>query len=83
MLWRGNSRQHQQVHHPICHVNDGVMRQNEQETRDVTGEGHDAGDYGKYMSTAGVTVAQLLLLYESDPAKFAKFALNIPERRAA
>ena len=71
------------VHHPICHVNDGVMRQNEQETRDVTGGWHDAGDYGKYMSTAGVTVAQLLLLYESNPAKFAKFALNIPESGGA
>lgn len=37
------------------------------ETRDVSGGWYDAGDYGKYVPTAAVTVGQLLLAYELSP----------------
>ena len=67
------------VSYPACHLEDGVMRQEPEKARDVTGGWHDAGDYGKYMPTAGVTVAQLLLLYELQPEKFQDFSLNLPE----
>ncbi len=67
------------VAHPACHLNDGVLKQDESVKRDVTGGWHDAGDYGKYIPTAGATVAQLLALYELNPQKFAAFSLDIPE----
>ena len=40
---------------------------------------HDAGDYGKYIVNAGITVGTLLLAYEAFPARFAADAVNIPE----
>lgn len=67
------------VAHPACHLNDGILKQDESVKRDVTGGWHDAGDYGKYIPTAGVTVAQLAMLYELNPQKFAAFALDLPE----
>ena len=42
----------------------------EGETVDVHGGWYDAGDYGKYVPPAAVTVAQLLLAYEWNPAVF-------------
>lgn len=47
--------------------------------KDVTGGWHDAGDYGKYVVNAGVTVGTLLMAYEFFPAKFLSDSLNIPE----
>jgi endoglucanase len=47
--------------------------------KDVTGGWHDAGDYGKYVVNAGVTVGTLLMAYELFPAKFLSDSLNIPE----
>lgn len=40
---------------------------------------HDAGDYGKYIVNAGITVGTMLLAYENFPARFADDAINIPE----
>ncbi len=40
---------------------------------------HDAGDFGKYIVNAGVTVGTLLLDYELFPEKFSTDELNIPE----
>lgn len=36
-------------------------------TLEVSGGWHDAGDYGRYISPAAMTVAQLLLAYEYNP----------------
>lgn len=67
------------IKHGLCHIKDGLLKTAPEQTLDVTGGWHDAGDYGKYMPTAGVTVAQLLLMYEFAPAKFAQFSLDLPE----
>ncbi len=39
---------------------------------------YDAGDYGKYVVNAGITVYTLLALYEQFPVFFDTFSLNIP-----
>lgn len=40
---------------------------------------HDAGDYGKYIVNAGISVGTLLLAYELFPDFFNSDSLNIPE----
>lgn len=52
---------------------------NRKGTLEVNGGWHDAGDYGKYMPSAAVTVGQFLLLYEIFPEKFKDKELDIPE----
>lgn len=42
------------------------------ESLDVSGGWYDAGDYGKYVPTGAVTVAQLLLAYELSPGVFTR-----------
>lgn len=42
---------------------------------------YDAGDYGKYIVNAGITICQLLLLYEQFPEYFDTLHLNIPESK--
>ncbi len=49
------------------------------DTIDVSGGWYDAGDYGKYITPAAVTVAQLLLAYELEPDKFKKGQFMIPD----
>ncbi len=74
------------VKHKACHLNDGVLVNEYRKTKkqikqDTTGGWHDAGDYGKYMPTAGVTTAQLMFLYNLNPKKYQKYSLNIPESK--
>ena len=45
---------------------------------DVSGGWYDAGDYGKYVTTGAVTVAQLMLAYELNPEKFGVGQLKFP-----
>ncbi|MBN1698466.1 MAG: glycoside hydrolase family 9 protein [Spirochaetales bacterium] len=61
-----------------CHKDDGYLKETGKKI-DVKGGWHDAGDYGKYIPTAGVTVTQILLLYEKFPDRFEHFNLDIPE----
>jgi len=49
------------------------------DTLDVHGGWYDAGDYGKYVPPAAVTVAQLLLAYEWHPAVFETGAFAVSE----
>ena len=49
------------------------------ETFDISGGWYDAGDYGKYTSTAASAVEDLLLAYEFYPEVFSEMQLNIPE----
>lgn len=49
-------------------------------TKDVTGGWHDAGDFGRYITPAAVTVAPMLLGYEHFPEKFQTFNAEIPEK---
>ncbi|GMA97945.1 glycoside hydrolase family 9 protein [Pelosinus sp. IPA-1] len=46
---------------------------------DVTGGWYDAGDYGKYVPTGGITVANILLAYEAQPEKFKRGQMFFPE----
>ena len=64
-----------------CHTNDGTYHSTADKTGHsvTTGGWHDAGDYGKYVVNAGVTVGTLLLAYELFPAKLRYDNLNIPE----
>jgi endoglucanase len=67
--------------HAECHLEDGAFHP-QAETRgkaDVTGGWHDAGDYGKYVVNAGITVGTLLMAYEMFPEKFSTDDLYIPE----
>jgi endoglucanase len=66
---------------PACHLNDGVFEPSTGLTgsRSATGGWHDAGDFGKYVVSAGITVGTLLLGYEMFPDNFNSDDLNIPE----
>ena len=68
--------------HPVCHFEtDGTFHGSTDTTghSDVTGGWHDAGDYGKYVVNAGITLGTLLMAYEMFPEKFSADDLNIPE----
>ncbi len=68
-------------HHPACHLNDGTLHSNTGESGYLENKGgwHDAGDYGKYVVNAGITVGTLLMAYEYFSDGFDSDNLNIPE----
>jgi len=68
-------------YHAACHTTDGFYHTSTGLSgfRLVTGGWHDAGDYGKYIVNAGVTVGTMLLAYEIFPDRFSNDDLNIPE----
>lgn len=45
---------------------------------DVSGGWYDAGDYGKYTPTTGITAANILLAVESQPEKFKQGQMFFP-----
>lgn len=65
----------------ICHANDAAYHSStgKNGSKAVTGGWHDAGDYGKYVVSAGITVGTLLMAYEMFPARVGADDLNIPE----
>ncbi len=72
--------------HKECHNEDAVLiedfrRSNgEQKVKiDTTGGWHDAGDYGKYIPSAGLSVTPLLMLYEIKKDEIKGFSLDLPE----
>ena len=72
------------IHHAPCHVKDGAIAHAdsahpEGQTIAAAGGWHDAGDYGKYTSTAAITIGRLLSLYEQFPTQFKDAQLTIPE----
>jgi endoglucanase len=72
------------IHHAPCHVKDGAIAHadrahSEGQTIVAAGGWHDAGDYGKYTSTAAITIGRLLSLYEQSPTQFKDAQLTIPE----
>ncbi len=68
-------------YHTACHTTDGFYHTSTGLSgfRSVSGGWHDAGDYGKYIVNAGVTVSTMLLAYELFPDRFYNDDLNIPE----
>ena len=52
--------------HPVCHDSPATIYGTD-EKKDVSGGWHDAGDYGRYIVPAAMTVADLLLAHELSP----------------
>lgn len=63
--------------HTACHTSLATIYGTNKEI-DVTGGWHDAGDYGRYIVAAAVTVADLLYAYECNCNIFDR-NFNIPE----
>lgn len=55
--------------HPACHTGDAIVLGSD-ETVDVSGGWHDAGDYGKYVTPGAKTVADILQAYRANPGLF-------------
>lgn len=55
--------------HAACHTELATIYGTE-ETIDVSGGWHDAGDYGRYVVAAANTAAEMLLAYEENPDLF-------------
>lgn len=53
--------------HKECHTTKAKVYGDESTLVDVTGGWHDAGDYGRYVVPAAMTVAQLLMAWERNP----------------
>ncbi len=66
---------------PICHAQDAPYHPllGEDARRDTAGGWHDAGDFGKYVHSAAVSLAHMLMMYEQFPKAFASDAVGIPE----
>lgn len=52
--------------HPECHMTEAIIY-GTNETKEVSGGWHDAGDYGRYVVTGAQTVQDLFLSYEDFP----------------
>jgi endoglucanase len=68
-------------HQDACHLNDGFDDYigKKDIKRDGTGGWHDAGDYGKYVVNAGVTVGILFMAWEHFKPSLEKITLGLPE----
>ncbi len=68
-------------HQEICHQNDGFEDYigKKDSKRDGTGGWHDAGDYGKYVVNAGVTVGVLFMAWDHFQSQLSKMNLDLPE----
>lgn len=63
--------------HRQCHHQDATVYGTDQ-TLDVSGGWHDAGDYGRYTATGVKTVTDLMLAYRFNPSLFTD-DIGIPE----
>jgi endoglucanase len=64
-----------------CHGNDGTFHTTADTSgfRTANGGWHDAGDYGKYIVNAGITVGTMQMAYEMFPERFSQDDLGILE----
>ncbi|MBV5315429.1 MAG: glycoside hydrolase family 9 protein [Prolixibacteraceae bacterium] len=67
--------------HEACHMEDGFedYQGKPGERRNGTGGWHDAGDYGKYVTNAGITVGMMFMAWDQFQDKLNKFSLDLPE----
>lgn len=63
--------------HPACHTSRATVY-GSNNTIDVSGGWHDAGDYGRYVVPAAKTIADLLYAYDANPDLFSD-NIGIPE----
>ncbi len=66
------------LHHQACHLEDGAL-QGAGERWPAAGGWHDAGDYGKYVATAAVSIGRVLDAYERAPERYGFDDLDLPE----
>jgi endoglucanase len=68
-------------HQDACHLNDGFddYLGKKDFKRDGTQGWHDAGDYGKYVVNAGVSVGILFMAWEHFKPSLEKITLGLPE----
>ncbi len=68
-------------HQEACHLEDAYEDYigNKDSQRDGTGGWHDAGDYGKYVVNAGVTLGVLFMGWDHFQSKIETMNLEIPE----
>jgi endoglucanase len=85
-LWRCGTAVHgehngQIYSHAACHMEDAYEDYvgSPGTRRDGTGGWHDAGDYGKYVVNAGVTVGCLFLAWDHFQDKIKGVSLNLPD----
>ena len=64
--------------HAACHMDMVSLWEDKEKKFECLGGWHDAGDYGRYITPAAVTIAHLVYAYEQYPTAF-KEELNIPE----
>jgi len=64
-----------------CHMNDGFTEyiDGSDSVMNGTGGWHDAGDYGKYTSNAGLTVGTLFFAWEHFKYNLESISLNLPD----
>ena len=84
-LWRCGTAvegEHKGAHyrHDACHLDDGYedFQGKRDERRDGTKGWHDAGDYGKYVVNAGVTVGMMFMAWDQFQDNLKNFSLNLP-----
>lgn len=65
--------------HPACHTGIASVFQSDKKA-EVSGGWHDAGDYGRYIVPAAMTIAQLLLAYEKN-SSFCNLYQNSYDRK--
>ncbi len=63
--------------HAACHLEEAIIYGTD-ETIDVSGGWHDAGDYGRYITPGAIAVADLLNVYSDFPEKCTD-DIGIPE----
>lgn len=64
--------------HEACHLDKVQVWTDKSREFEATGGWHDAGDYGRYITPAAVTIGHLIYAFLKYPAAF-KDNLNIPE----
>ncbi|MFA5330710.1 MAG: glycoside hydrolase family 9 protein [Prolixibacteraceae bacterium] len=88
-LWRcgtavsGDHKEHH-FEHAACHLDDGFEDYQDKpgEKRDGTKGWHDAGDYGKYVVNAGITVGMMFMAWDQFNDNLKRFTLDLPETAA-
>jgi endoglucanase len=85
-LWRCGTAvagDHNGIHysHEACHMKDGYedFQGKPDQIRNGIGGWHDAGDYGKYITNAGITVGMMFMAWDQFQNKLKKFSLDLPE----
>jgi len=65
--------------YPICHLSDAPFYNDPNNSKQVTGGWHDAGDYNKFSGNTALSAGLLLYAYELNSEFFLDQQLDIPE----